>query len=342
MRRWTVVPGTVTAMLVVVLLAVGCSQPVDRSVHPQPARSYAPERHPFQGATLLVDPDTAAARWQAANGAAWLDPLTSRPQARWLNTPQDVAALGPLLEQARATHTLPVLVTYHIPDRGCGGFKEGAPNAAAYDAWIGSLVDKLRGTRAAIVMEPDAVAAECFTPERAALLRRSVIRLAAAGQSVYLDAGHSAWRSSGDMAPRLLAAGIQSAEGFAVNVSNRRGVDESYRWGRELSDLVGGRDFVIDTSRDGAGPPDGPPGDRSTWCNPAHQALGQAPTVRTGRPGLAALLWIKAPGESDGPCGGEHGYAFSPAQARTLIAGAPWLPPSARRAAEAVHPSAGN
>ncbi|HEY4726757.1 MAG TPA: glycoside hydrolase family 6 protein [Actinomycetes bacterium] len=39
--------------------------------------------------------------------------------------------------------------------------------------------------------------------------------------------------------------------------------------------------------------------------NPRRQALGQAPTSRTTLPGLAALLWVKLPGESDGICGGE-------------------------------------
>jgi hypothetical protein len=35
-------------------------------------------------------------------------------------------------------------------------------------------------------------------------------------------------------------------------------------------------------------------------------------------PELAALLWIKLPGESDGICGGETTYLFSSRQARRL------------------------
>ena len=72
------------------------------------------------------------------------------------------------------------------------------------------LVGHLGSTRAAIVVEPDAVAADCFNTRRAILLKHSVRRLANAGQY-----------------------------------------------------------------------------------------------VRTGMPGLAALLWCKLPGESDGICGGE-------------------------------------
>ena len=37
-----------------------------------------------------------------------------------------------------------------------------------------------------------------------------------------------------------------------------------------------------------------------SWCNPQQQSLGSPPTTATSRLGLAALLWIKDPGESDG------------------------------------------
>ena len=53
-------------------------------------------------------------------------------------------------------------------------------------------------------------------------------------------------------------------------------------------------------------------------------------------PGLAALLWIKLPGESDGICGGEKDYLFSPRQARRLTANSPFVPIAARRLAEAA------
>ena len=66
--------------------------------------------------------------------------------------------------------------------------------------------------------------------------------------------------------------------------------------GRELSDLLGRREFVIDTSRNGLGPPPDEPDRDDEWCNPRRQALGQAPTARTGMLGLTALLWSKLPG----------------------------------------------
>jgi endoglucanase len=229
-----------------------------------------------------------------------------------------------------------VLIAYYLPNRGCSSSGQGAPTSRDYRRWIDRLVDHLGSTRAAIVVEPDAVAADCFDTRRAILLKHSVKRLASAGQYVYLDAGHARWRSTGEMAERLLSAGIQHAQGFSVNVANRQTTRQSVRWGRELSDLLGHREFVVDTSRNGLGPP---PDDRDRddeWCNPRRQALGQAPTTRTSMPGLAALLWIKLPGESDGICGGETTYLFSPTQARRLTVNSPFVPAKGRQLAAAA------
>ena len=138
------------------------------------------------------------------------------------------------------------------------------------------------------------------------------------------------------MAKRLLRAGIQYAQGFSVNVANRQTTRQSYQWGRELSDLLGRREFVIDTSRNGLGPPPDDPDRDDEWCNPRRQGLGQAPTTRATTPGLAALLWIKLPGESDGICGGETSYLFSPTQAQRLILNSPTVPAADRQPAAAA------
>jgi hypothetical protein len=52
------------------------------------------------------------------------------------------------------------------------------------------------------------------------------------------------------------------------------------------------------------------PGRDDEWCNPVRQAMGHPPTTSTATttPGLAAQLWVKPPGESDGICGGENNY----------------------------------
>ena len=40
------------------------------------------------------------------------------------------------------------------------------------------------------------------------------------------------------------------------------------------------------------------------WCNPPGRALGPPPRLNPGPAGIAAYLWIKDPGASDGPCNG--------------------------------------
>jgi endoglucanase len=325
------VPRAVAAAVLVLLLAGACSHTPDRSLRPSPpAVRYAPLEHPFRGAELFVDTGTAAARWQRQHATRWLDPITIRPQARWLTSPQDLAAVPALARRARGQDAMLVLVAYYVPDRGCTSHRQGAHSAAEYARWTDRLVRNLAPTRTVVILEPDAVPADCFDAERAAVLRRAAKRLAAAGQYVYVDAGHARWRSTGEMAERLLQAGIQYAQGFSVNVANRQTTRDSQRWGQELSDLVGSREFVIDTSRNGVGPPPDDPNRDDEWCNPDQQALGQPPTTRTSVRGLGALLWIKPPGESDGICGGERGYAFSPNQASRLIANSPWVPPAYR------------
>jgi endoglucanase len=325
------------ALALAAVVAGACTNTPDTTLHPwPPAVTYAPLEHPFHNARLFVDPQTSAARWQREHGAGWLDPITTRPQARWLNGPRDLARLPGLATRARQQRALLVLVAYYLPDRGCSSSGQDAPSPDAYRRWIDRLIHHLGSTRAAIVMEPDAVAADCFNAKRATLLKRSVKRLADAGQYVYLDAGHARWRSTGEMAQRLLRAGMQYAQGFSVNVANRQTTRLSYQWGRELSDLLGRREFVIDTSRNGLGPPPDDPDQDDEWCNPQHQGLGQAPTTRTSMPGLAALLWIKLPGESDGICGGETTYLFSPVQAQQLIVNSPFVPAEAQQLAAAA------
>jgi endoglucanase len=159
------------------------------------------------------------------------------------------------------------------------------------------------------------------------LLRYAIGKLAALpATTIYLDAGHSAWVPAPEMARRLRAAGIERIRGFALNVSNYRATEELLAYGREISHRVGGKRFIIDTSRNGNGPPAGlEPSDAGNWCNPDGRALGAPPTTETGDPLCDAFFWIKAPGESDGTCNrGPSAGAWWPQRALELARNAPW------------------
>jgi endoglucanase len=108
------------------------------------------------------------------------------------------------------------------------------------------------------------------------------------------------------MAAVLRRAGVADANGFALNVSNFQTTAATIAYGRQISRLVGGKHFVVDTSRNGLGPlakrlwkkPE------DQWCNSPGRALGARPSTRTADPLVDAYLWIKSPGESDGTCNG--------------------------------------
>ncbi|HWK89598.1 MAG TPA: glycoside hydrolase family 6 protein [Longimicrobium sp.] len=284
--------------------------------------------NPFRGQRLYVDPTSLAKRqavaWQRSRpaDAAHMERIAQQPQAIWLGdwVPSirvEVDRLMTLIGQARA---LPVFVVYNIPNRDCGQHSAGgARGGDSYRRWVQDFARGLRGRRAIVILEPDGLAASDCLPlrlkdERLALMREAVRTLTAGGAAVYIDAGNGNWKQPADMAALLRAAGIEGAQGFALNVSNFHALGVNVAYGERLSRLVGGKHFIVDTSRNGRGTP--VVGD---WCNARNQALGRAPTTSTGHPLADAYLWVKMPGQSDGTCnGGPRAGAWWPDYALEL------------------------
>lgn len=266
------------------------------------------------GASLYVDPTTGAARqadeWRASRplDAALMDKIASEPHAVWLGDwSGDVrSAADRVLDAAAAAAAVPVLVLYNIPHRDCGGLSGGGgATADEYHQWISAVADGIGGRAAVVILEPDALAAmDCLAPADADLRTRLIreattILKRGARTAVYLDAGQPRWQSAAVISDRLLAAGIAAADGFSLNVSNFVGDQENEAYGAQISGLVGGKHFVVDSGRNGAGAPAS-----GEWCNADGRALGRRPTTRTHNPLVDAFLWIKRPGESDGACNG--------------------------------------
>jgi len=144
------------------------------------------------------------------------------------------------------------------------------------------------------------------------------------GAAVYIDAGHDAWLPAADMADRLKKACIADATGFALNTSNYRATEDLIRYGHDISGRVGGKHFIIDTARNGNGPPRDAAGE-AAWCNPDGRALGTPPTTNTGDPLMDAFFWVKPPGESDGTCNhGPRAGGWWPEYALGLAKRAKW------------------
>ncbi len=282
-----------------------------------------PEAATPEKPVFYVDPRGAAAaevrrlqRQGRNDEATVLRRIARQPVATWL-TDSRAATLNraaTLVGDAAEAGRVPLLVLYDIPDRDCSGHSAGgAPDAATYRKLVLDLALVLRGHRAVVILEPDAVAQAttgCLPAKRAAeryrLLAGAVETLRALpGVRVYLDAGNPTWVPAATMAPALRRAGALRAHGLALNVANFETTKDNVAYGTKLSRLLGDAHFVIDTSRNGNGPaqrgvetPDG------HWCNPPGRRLGTPPTFRTGNRLADAYLWIKRPGESDGACGG--------------------------------------
>ena len=184
--------------------------------------------------------------------------------------------------------------------------REGSGRPAEYRGWIDGIAADLGSSPAAIIVEPDALAmADCLSgdqrQERYDLIRYAVETLTRnPAAAVYVDAGHLRWHSAEDMAARLNQAGVARARGFSLNTANFFTTEDEIGYGEAISGLTNGSHYVVDTSRNGAGPA---PDTGLNWCNPSGRALGTPPTAATGGAHADAYLWIKRPGESDGTCG---------------------------------------
>ncbi|MHA7987645.1 glycoside hydrolase family 6 protein [Rathayibacter sp. CAU 1779] len=195
-----------------------------------------------------------------AKDAAALAKVELTPQAVWLDggTAADVrktvqkTMLAATLEKAT-----PVFVAYDIPGRDCSQYSAGgAANTADYESWIDGIAAGIGNGKAAILVEPDGLGllptTDCigthgldpatypFTDtERYSELNYAVTALESRpNTSVYLDATHSAWMNVGDIATRLIQAGVNRAQGFFLNVSNYQYTANSTQYGTWISQCI--------------------------------------------------------------------------------------------------------
>jgi endoglucanase len=267
------------------------------------------DANPLAGPPLFVDPWSAAMAAHNANPASpELATIANTPQAYWIDQAVPSAAITKYVTGAQSAGAMPILAVYSLPHRDCGSYAAGGfATGSEYKQWIDGVAATVGSGPATIILEPDALAmADCLSPdqrqERYDLMRYAVDGLTRnPATAVYVDAGHSRWVSAEEMANRLNAVGVGKARGFSLNTSNFYTTDEETGYGEAISGLTNGAHYVIDTSRNGAGPAADP---EHNWCNPSGRALGAAPTTATAGGHADAYLWVKRPGDSDGACGG--------------------------------------
>jgi endoglucanase len=226
---------------------------------------------------LYVPPPNREAKRQIAEltsrgdkeGADLIRALIRTPQAVWFTagTPESVKKDARLtVTRAKAKRSVPVLVAYNVPFRDCAQFSAGgATTQAEYEAWIDGFASGIGKRKAIVILEPDglgiipwydpygdsdgsdalewcqpdeadpAVAA----PERFEMLNYAVDVLAdLPNVTTYLDGTHSAWLGSGDIAHRLVQAGVDDADGFFLNASNYQFTVNQVQYGSWVSACV--------------------------------------------------------------------------------------------------------
>jgi len=265
---------------------------------------------PFEGIKWYADPDSPVQKqanaWRGSRpgDAALLDVVAGQQSVDWV-----VAAQTGFLEQyinqrldlfARAGGT-PILAIYNVPKLNCGD-GNGAPSGAAYRAWIARVASIIGQRKVILIVEPDGLTVtECLSS--AALAERYALIAEAVGTfktnsnaSVYIDGGEDD-RFTVDEAALILQQGnIARADGFFLNATVYRYTSTMVAYGLKVSEKLGGKHFIVDTSRNGLGP------GKDGYCNSRGRALGVAPTTQTGEAVIDAFIWIKRVWESDDTC----------------------------------------
>jgi endoglucanase len=287
-----------TLILAATLVAGGFAGTADASA-PAAANHTLPSNTRFS-----VDPNSDAAKQALTdlrNGhladAATMAKLASWPEATWFTdgTPAQVnQKVRGVMATARIEHAVPVLVAYDIPLRDCGLYSSGgAQSDADYLAWIAAFASAIGTAKAVVILEPDALAnlpQDCsattdptgvLTSERIADIHGAINLLEAQpGTSVYIDGGGSNWQAVGNMAGRLVNAGIYDAQGFFLDVSNYQATDQVDHYGTWVAKCIwfatlgpswatGHTDWCASQYYSGAAPNDGLPGDAVVQADPS-------------------------------------------------------------------------
>ncbi len=127
---------------------------------------HQPGKNPFVGHQLLIDSQSAAAataeRWSLArpDDARAMKKIADQPQAEWIGEWSGAVKL--FVKQRMKFYeqydAMGVFIVYNIPDRDCGQHSAGgAASPEKYIEWIEKLAEGLDDSRAALILEPDAV-----------------------------------------------------------------------------------------------------------------------------------------------------------------------------------------
>lgn len=269
--------------------------------------------NPFAGVQWLRnDPDSPVTQkanaWRSSRpgDAALLDVIAREQTADWIGGwySADIMAdyVHHLVTKYLNAGSVPILVAYDVPILDCNRSR-GAKSSGEYLAWITRFAQAIGQRKAVVILEPDALThtdcvGEGLDPNaRYQLIGQAVeIFKRNSGAAVYIDGGDSNRNTVAEITAILKAANIARADGFFLNATVFQYTSREVAYGEAVGNALGGKHFVVDTSRNGLGP------GQESWCNARDRALGLAPTITTGSPLADAFIWIKPVWQSDNTC----------------------------------------
>lgn len=239
---------------------------------------------------LFVDPYSQSSQFFGHSTGIWLN-----------GTSEDLKIVQRSLDLA--DEDVPVFVVYFSPTKN--SYNPPSNQIEEYLVQNGKIAALIGNKKAIIILEPDLLCLSADNTELLALNKEiltevvKIYKITASQARVYVDAGHSNWHSVEKMERILKGSGIELADGFATNVSNYQLTENEIRYAQRLAKRFEGKRFVIDTSRNGAGPGQSRNG-APYWSDPVGVTTGHVPGFVTNYENLDAYLWIKPPGEADG------------------------------------------
>jgi endoglucanase len=289
--------------------------------------------NPLVGTKWFVDRMEPAytqwARWKRAGKTGDADQiwkLAREPRFRWFGRftrPRMQKKVRGFLDRVQCDQpgAVPMMVVMRHQGRACrpdylaGGAAEDRRTMKWYDQFAEAVDD----ARVVIAFEPDSLGTiDCLArsrrDDRLRVLRHGVDVLSQLpNATIYLEAGASDWEPASRTAKQLRAIGVSKVRGFMLNVTHHDWTRYNVRHGLEISRLVGGKHFIVNTSYNGRGPIHYRKWiNRSrhiwrtinVWCHPGLRGLGPAPTTATSNPLVDAYMYINRPGYSAGACNG--------------------------------------
>jgi endoglucanase len=252
--------------------------------------------------------------------------LAREPRFRWFGkftAPRMQKKIRGFLDRVQCDQpgTVPLMVVMRHQGKGCsgtyraGGVAEDRRTMKWYDDFAQSVGD----ARVVIGFEPDSLGTvDCLAYDRRKA-RLDVLRYGVSvlsqlpNATIYLEAGASDWEPAARTATQLRYIGINKVRGFMLNVTHHDWTRANIEHGLEISRMVGGKHFIINTSYNGRGPlhyrkwinrAQHKWRTINVWCHPGLRGLGPAPTTQTANPLVDAYMYINRPGYSAGSCNG--------------------------------------